>query len=80
MAAGFDQILRGFGGGQPFLQDGGGEQRAHRANAAAVGAGGVQGAEGVLRRHPAIIGLSRRLRPPHLRKQLSILMNAPAAE
>ena len=48
MAAGFDQILRGFGGGQPFLQDGGGEQRAHGADAAAVGAGGVEGAGGVM--------------------------------
>jgi hypothetical protein len=42
-AAAFHQRLRGGGCGQPFVQQGRGDQRAHRADARVVDAGGVVG-------------------------------------
>ena len=45
-AAGFHQLLRGFGRGQPFLQQGRGDQGAHGLDAQVVDAGGVVRAQG----------------------------------
>ncbi len=45
-AAGFHQLLRGLGRGQPFLQQGRGDQGAHGLDAQVVDAGGVVRAQG----------------------------------
>ena len=47
-AAAFDQFLRGFGRGQPFFQDGRGNQRAHGFDAHILDAGLILGLVGVL--------------------------------